>query len=275
MTRPTFVPVVVAGCIWLGVKLRSGWTVAAGRLAVTFTACLLLLIPVGLIARHETGRFTLLPTSGGVNLYIGNNPDYQRTLTIRHNEDWNELVNMPSRYGVPYAGYDRFFKEQVITYAKTQPFNFAAGLARKAIEFVSSREIPRNVDIYMFSKWSHLLGLLCWKVAGFGFPFGLILPLAAVGLAYNRRQISMPLILFVLLYPASIILVFVAGRYRVPIIPVVIILAAAGLCTIIRAIRLKQSKKLITVSTLVVAIVLLSSLPGPFCEEQVNYEAEF
>ena len=37
------------------------------------------------------------------------------------------------------------------------------------------------------------------------------------------------MILFVTLYPLLVILVFVAGRYRAPIVPIVSILAAAGM----------------------------------------------
>jgi tetratricopeptide (TPR) repeat protein len=170
---------------------------------------------------------------------------------------------------------DRFFKQQVIEYVKSQPFDFAKGLGRKTLELICSREIPRNLNIYMFGRWSRLLRLLTWKADGFGFPFGLIFPAAVMGVIFNWRRIPTPVILFVILYSLSIILVFVAGRYRVPMIPILAVLASAGLVSVVNMVRLRQRREVIIIATMVVGTVLLSTLPGPFCEEQVAFEPEF
>jgi len=275
ITRPTFVPLFLAGCVWLCLRLRNNPSLLGRASATVFLGILMVMVPVGLTGRHITGRFKVLPTSGGLNLYIGNNPDYCKTLTTRPGDDWMELIDLPSRYGVPIEKHDQFFKNLVKEYAKSQPIGFVRGLSRKAIECVNSREIPRNVDIYVFTGWSRLLGLLVWKVGRFGFPFGVVFPLAVLGLAYRQREIPPPMILALIFYPLSIILVFISGRYRAPLIPILAILAAAGLVSVGRMVRLKQWKNLGVMGTLAGAMVLLSSLPGPFCEEQLDYEAEF
>ena len=86
----------------------------------------------------------------------------------------------------------RFFMERVEEYVRSDPAGFIGGLVGKALRFISSREIPRNVDVYVMSNWSKLLGILAWKVGGFGFPFGVLLPLAILGAIAARREISAP-----------------------------------------------------------------------------------
>ena len=40
----------------------------------------------------------------------------------------------------------------------------------------------------LFGEWSSLMRVLTWKVGGFGFPFGIVLPFAVVGLVYYWRR---------------------------------------------------------------------------------------
>jgi tetratricopeptide (TPR) repeat protein len=275
--RPEFGIFFIVAFVWLGVKSLKRQCLSAGKVAAAVAGVLLIVVPVGMAGRYVTGRFTVLPVSGGINFYIGNNPDYCQTLTIRPGTAWKQLICLPSRYGVGPDEHDRdrFFKREVIEYAQSNPAAFAYGLARKVLVFVSSREIPRNLDLYMFSKWSRVLGFLAWKWAGFGFPFGVIFPMAVCGLLWWHGRIRWPLILFLLFYPLSIILVFVAARYKLPIVPVLAVPAAAGLATAANAIRRRNWRTLARMAVVVAAMVALSCLPGPFCEENVNFEAEY
>jgi tetratricopeptide (TPR) repeat protein len=275
ITRPEFLLFFLAGCIWLTLKVQRKSSLVR-RFGAIFAGILLVAMPVGIAAKHAVDKFSILPVSGGINLYIGNNPDYCRTLTIRPGEEWSELTKLPLYYGVrTMEGQDRFFKQRVMKYVKNQPLDFAKGLGRKTLEFICSREIPRNMNIYMFGKWSPLLSLLTWKAGGFGFPFGLIFPLAVSGVIFNWRRIPAPVILFIVLYPLSIILVFTASRYRVPVVPVFAILAAVGLVGVVKRVWLKQRRQVIITATVIAGMVLLSTLPGPFCQEQTAFEPEF
>jgi 4-amino-4-deoxy-L-arabinose transferase-like glycosyltransferase/cytochrome c-type biogenesis protein CcmH/NrfG len=277
ITRPEFLLVFIAGCAWLWLRVPRELSLVP-RFGAAFIGMALVLVPVSAAANFATGRFSIISSSGGLNLYIGNNPNYCDTLTIRPGEEWDRLlIKLPSLYGKGRSVWDedRFFKQQVLEYVKKQPFDFAKGLGRKALEFVSSREIPRNLDIYIFGKWSRLLHFLTWKADRFGFPFGIILPLAVLGIIFNWRRIPVPMMLFIVFYPLSIIFVFVAGRYRVPMIPILAIVVAAGFVSVIEMVRLRQWRKVMITITIVAGIVLLSILPGPFCEEKVNFEPEF
>jgi tetratricopeptide (TPR) repeat protein len=275
ITRPESLPFFLVGCVWLVLQVQQRLLLVS-RFVAIFSGILLVAVPVGIASKYAVDRFSILPTSGGINLYIGNNPDYCQTLTIRPGEKWTELTELPWRNGVrTIKGQDRYFKQLVMEYVKNRPLNFVKGLGCKALEFICSREIPRNESIYMFGRWSLLLRLLTWKAGRFGFPFGFILPLMVLGVIFNCRRIPTPVILFIVLYPLSIILVFVTSRYKAPVVPVFSILAATGLASVIKKIWQRQWREVMIMAAVVVVTVLLSVLPGPFCQEQVNLEPEF
>ena len=53
------------------------------------------LAPFAELTRRAAGRPVLIPPSGGINLYLGNNPDFPATLGIRPGLPWEELVARP------------------------------------------------------------------------------------------------------------------------------------------------------------------------------------
>jgi tetratricopeptide (TPR) repeat protein len=130
------------------------------------------------------------------------------------------------------------------------------------------------VDIYVFREWSRILSVLVWKASGFGFPFGVLLPLAVVGSIFCWRNVPVPLVLFLLLYPAAVVLVFVSARYRTPVVPLLAVLAAAGGAAVFRIARGGSWRQRALVLGAGAATACLAILPGPFPQERLNYQAE-
>ncbi len=277
-TRATFAAYVIALAIWLAVFLgrerRDRRGVVTG-LALFAGGLLAVLLPLAILNQDATGHFGVLPSSGGINLYIGNNPDRERTLQIRPGPEWDKLASLPPEHGAqtPYAK-NAFFVERVVDYAKTHPVAFLAGLGEKTQELISSREIPRNLDVYAYRPDSTLLSLLTWRLGPFGFPFGVLFPLAVLGAALHWRRLSVPLRLLLIVYPLAIVLVFASARYRVPLVPVLAVAAALAIETLAEAIRTRQWAMLGGPGALVASAVLASSLPGPFAEERRDHRAE-
>jgi tetratricopeptide (TPR) repeat protein len=280
VTRPTFLPFFAAGVVWLAIVFyrsvhnRQQITKRVGVILVGF---LLIAIPVAALNFRVTGHFGILPASGGINFYIGNNPDYDETICALPGTGWEEMTALPVKNGVHGDMWEeqKFYNRKVVDYIFKQPGSFVKGLAYKSVHFLNAREPPRSVDVYLFTKWSKLLGLLVWKVGRFGFPFGVLLPLAVLGVFSCWRKLPGPLLLFVILYPLSIILVFVSARYRVVMIPTIAIIASAELLKLIEATRACHWRRILSFSVLATLVVLLSTLPGPFPQEKVDYEAAF
>jgi len=278
ITRPEFLFFWGAACLWLvlvWVRERSGAATLIPRVVSVAFGFLVIAVPLGTWSHHVTGRTTILPYSGGINFFIGNNPNYDKTITIRPGLAWRELTSTPARQGIlDDRGMEQFFFKETEKYILSEPLSFLKGIIHKTAEFFSSREIPRNTDVYIFKKWSRLLDAGLWKIGRFGFPFGMLLPLAALGLIFYRRTIPVPLLLALLLFPASLILVFVTSRYRVPLVPVVSVLGAAGVGSVWQMLRKRQWKKLAAAGAIMMSVGVVSSAPGIFYEERLNYKAE-
>jgi Tfp pilus assembly protein PilF len=278
LTRPTLLPFFVFACGWLAWTWHRDsieWSRVSALLALVLAGFAVVVTPVALLSHTHSQRMSFLPASSGVNFYIGNNPDSSRTVAIRPGWDWEELTRIPEEHGVEHKkDTSRFFRGRVVDYVRSDPGHFLRGLAVKAVQFVNSRELPRNTDVYVHREWSVLLSALVWKIGGFGFPFGVLLPLAVFGLVTRFRRIPALLPWFVLLYSASVVLVFVTARYRMPVIPALAVLGAVGALSLFDGIRERRWPRVGVGAGIAVALLMLSTLPGPFVQEATDYRAE-
>ena len=200
--------------------------------ALLLLGCALVIAPVAYRNWAVGGDRVLISHNAGINFYIGNNADFEQTTRIRPGRAWAELVEMPERRaGLEQpSAKSRYFFAQSWQYITTEPLDFLGLLAYKGYLFLRGDEIPRNRDLYFARNDSALLSILLWK-KGLAFPFGLVAPLALVGLFGVVRSSSPEgrlLALFVACYALSVVLFFVTGRYRLPAVPVLLLFAACG-----------------------------------------------
>jgi tetratricopeptide (TPR) repeat protein len=113
-----------------------------------------------------------------------------------------------------------------------------------------------------------------FKVGAWSFPFGVLLPLAAVGLALSWRKVPPSLLLILLVYSFTLVLVFVSARYRMPLVPLLAILAAEGAVETVRRASASSWYSLKMVALVIPAGLLVSTMPGPFPQETVDLEPE-
>jgi tetratricopeptide (TPR) repeat protein len=116
--------------------------------------------------------------------------------------------------------------------------------------------------------------VLVWKISTFGFPWGVLLPLALVGLIFRWKQTPTPIVLLVALYPTLLIAIFMAGRYRIPVVPAMAILAAAGCFSIVEAFRQRMWMRATAGCCLAVLIGLAVSVHDFSCPDEHNLEVE-
>jgi Flp pilus assembly protein TadD/4-amino-4-deoxy-L-arabinose transferase-like glycosyltransferase len=277
LTRPTFLPFLLVAALWLALRLRSQRVplpATAGLLVALGCGFLAVTMPVAVAAGRITGRASFLPASAGINLWIGNNPDRERTLAIRPGSDWEELTHLPRAAGITLKrDTSRYFQKRVLEYARSRPLHLLLGLGEKGVQLASSREIPRNFDVYLLRDSSRLLGALLWKAGGFGFPFGVLLPLALAGFVLHRPRLGL-IAAFCASYGAAIVLVFVSGRYRAPLVPALAVAGGAGLVALTELVRSRAWPRLAAALAAAGALGLVTVLPGPFAQERTNYRAE-
>ncbi|MDA0576784.1 MAG: hypothetical protein O3B24_01660, partial [Verrucomicrobia bacterium] len=200
-------------------------------LAVCLAGAALLILPVTLRNRVIGGDWVLISTNAGINLYIGNNEQTTLTLTARPGQDWDRLTQMPYTHGATSpAESQRWFLREFFHYATTSPLHFCCGLANKTWLLLGAAELPRNLDLYVFRPFSWMHALLTWRLPWFAFPFGLVGPLALLGIltSFRANRPARTITAHATIYALTLILFYPAARYRLPLIPPLLILAAVG-----------------------------------------------
>jgi len=217
VNAPALVLLPVLG---IAARRRIGWVLLGAILAIA---------PVTARNWIQGRELVLISSNGGINLYLGNNPRYDETVGLRPGRDWQALVRAPALQGVTGAGpASRFFTERVSAYAGQDPSGFVRLQVRKIGLLLQGNEIPRNQEIYPTRTWSPVLRALLWKAPGIAFPFGLLLPLAVVGLGVAGRRAPV-LAASVVLLGLTVVAFFVTARYRAALVPLLALFAAAAL----------------------------------------------
>jgi len=296
--RPTGIRALVTGVL-LGVAalavpvvlvmllLVGAWLVAEARKRsdirtpfrlgiLVATGLVLAIAPVTIRNLVRSGQWVPISTNGGINLYIGNNPDAAQTVCIRPGTpEWEALVALPYEEGGATSPSEAqsCFLRRVGGYTLREPAAFLGGILAKARQLVNGREIPRNLDLYVFRKHSRILSVLAWRWGPFAFPFGIVGPLALLGLvvALRRGGEERYIAGFVLLYGLGLVLFFPSSRYTVPMLPALLVLAFMGVGGLIAASSAKVRG--IYASLLILGVVLVN-VPVVMPTDRVDFESE-
>lgn len=198
--------------------------------AVCLAGTVLMLLPPVVYNAAGSGRFVPVTAHGGINLYIGNNPSatgiYAPPEGMR--SDMRGLVEDARRIaeentGVPLADADvsEYWTGRAKEWMVTDPAGFARLLWRKFLLFWNGTEVSDIVELSFYRSECPVLHLPV-------LPFTVISMLALPGfcilfLIRKGRALSM---IFLGSALASIMLFYINSRYRVPFVPVMIIMAA-------------------------------------------------
>ena len=248
IATPNILVAAPAAAAWIALRraapaaegVAGGRRGAARRLAPWVAG---LALPVALVGGRNllvAGEPVLVSSNGGINLYIGNNPDYERTVRIRPGGEFERLAQEPENLGIlGAAARSRWFAGRAVSFWTAYPGPAARLFARKARDLVAGREIPRNENLYEYRGASTVLSILVWRF-GVSFPFGVVAPLALAGALLALRgpgkEGSVLLLLTAVSYGASILLFFPTDRYRLPLVPIAALFAARLLAEM-RALR--------------------------------------
>ena len=209
------------------------------RIGLFFAGLTLVLLPVGLRNLSVGGEFKLTTSQLGPNFFIGNNPAADGTYnSVRdiigepqlEGPDARRLAERALQRSLSPGEVSSYWLGKSFEYIKTQPLDWLRLLAKKWMLLWNAREIEDSDDFYIYRQWSSLLGVL-----GRLNHFGLLTPLAAVGLLFSLREWRRLWLLYlmILALAASVAVFYVFGRYRFPLVPLLVLFAGAGSVQII------------------------------------------
>jgi Flp pilus assembly protein TadD/4-amino-4-deoxy-L-arabinose transferase-like glycosyltransferase len=195
----------------------------------------LVLLPVAVRNRAVGGEWHLTTAQFGPNLYIGNHASADGFYdSLRPNRgdaryerlDANELAEQALGRGLYPGEVSRYWTRRTLDDVSSDPLRWLALMLRKSYFVFHAVENGDTEDQYTYCDQSRLLALLTGAL-----HFGVLLPIAAFGLAAtwrNPRRTSL-LLGLVLVYAGTVALFYVFARYRLPLVPPLLLLAAAGL----------------------------------------------
>jgi 4-amino-4-deoxy-L-arabinose transferase-like glycosyltransferase len=262
--------------------LPLAWALARGRparAALCVAACTALVLCATSFNRAQTGEWLLISANGGINLWLGNNADVDRSMAIRPGAAWEALVAEPSRHGFHTpASQDRYFTRKAFAFCRERPLSCVGNLLWKARLLLVARELPRNEDLYVLRSQSPVLWALTARPGGVALPYALLWPFAAAGCVALWRKwragteesrAAFTVAGAALMLAAPSILFFVSGRYRAPLAPVLCVLAALGL----HLLWSRAASRAVPVGVALVVLVL-SVWPVRLAVDSVDFAAE-
>jgi tetratricopeptide (TPR) repeat protein len=270
LARPNILVFVPFILIWMFYLFKSR-LVPKAILTCWIILCagaLLIIAPVA-VRNYLVGKdLVLIAWQGGYNFYLGNNPQATGWSTMAPQmhrglsggiEDATTLAEKETQRELKPSQISGFWYRKGISSILSQPAAWLELMGRKTLYFWKGYEIPNAQNAYLNSNFSGLLGLLLGTTIIY-IPFGLVGPLSILGLLICIRRIReyLLLYLFVISYSASVIIFFVCSRFRMPVIPILIMFASFSLWWLYQKIKKRQIPHILVF--LLVLVLLLPAL---------------
>ncbi len=217
--------------------LLAGWTplVARGaggakRALLTAAACAAVVLPVTLRNLAVSGEWIPVSANGGMALWAGNHeqatgiysepPFLSNPVPEREAEDYRAEASRRARRELTLAGSSAFWTRATLERWAADPAAAARLAARKLRFWFHAVESQTNLSYYFARDFSPVLQIARLHL-------GWILPFAILGFAWRRRAFIVPAIPVA----ASLLtcaLFYTSSEYRHPVVPCLLLFAAAG-----------------------------------------------
>lgn len=249
ITRPNivlFLPVVALLLLW---RPPLG---AARRLPAVVGLTLGALLPIAPLTAWNTfveGDFVLIASQGGSSLWIGNNPQSDGATAIIPGtrggwwEGYHDSIALAEQdAGRPLQASEvsDWYAAKAWRWMREHPGDALALFVKKLRLLWADREIGNNHDLHFFAhRFSWLPQLL-------PMTFGFVAPLALIGIWWLRKRDPAwwLLVAYLVLYAATIVTFFVTARYRMQLLPVLFVFAAAAGLQAIALVRARRFRPL-------------------------------
>ncbi len=223
-------PVLAAWFLWKAERPGAGLVVAAALLA---------LVPSTARNYSVAGEFVPISTNFGINLFAGNNPDATGhdvdVAGFGTSFDHLRMVELAAKEAdapLTHVQASRHWATKGLSHVAAHPVRAAVLTLKKGWMFWADREIFSNKELNTSRSESEILAWSPWR-------WSILLGLAVMGLVASGKKRPAALLLFgaAVAFSATYLPFFVTARYRVPLIPVLAVLAAVGIEEVLTASR--------------------------------------
>jgi tetratricopeptide (TPR) repeat protein len=248
------------------------WTMKLRWTGLLVAGLAVVLLPVACRNLVVGGEFHLTTAQFGPNFYIGNGKNaiglykplrWGRSNAEFERDDATMMAEQAVGRKVTSAEVSGYWTTKALAEIREDPTRWLRLLGRKWLLVWNVSEVCDSEDQYTYGDWSPLLRGLNQIL-----HFGTLCPLAALGICLTWRQRERLWLLYLMLlgYAASVALFYVFSRYRFPLVPILVLFAAAGLTCLRGAIRQVRWQALLTGVTTVAVVAV-------FCNHAMVSEA--
>jgi 4-amino-4-deoxy-L-arabinose transferase-like glycosyltransferase len=228
----SLLPFFVGWLVWEARKARAAW-------AKPFTAALLIfaicLVPWTIRNYRVFGKFIVLRSNFGLELWLGNNPDVTGTMGAWQHPNGNRLeAEKYQRMGE--IAYMAEKEREAIAYMWSHPLDtLNLDFRRFEINWLAFSDSPVDIWLYGGIKarsalvWTSLLSLLCLLGALYAYR--------------TRNPDAFPFAITLLVFPLIFYVTHADTRYRFPIDPIILILATSAVAHLL-SLAIKQNPNL-------------------------------
>lgn len=264
LVRGNMLLVALAAALFLA--CRREWKPAALLLAGA-AACI-----ASAAIRNAAVAGDFVPTTSqlGPNLYTGNNadnttgryrpPPFLRSGSTEFEEPgFREEAERRLGRKLKASEIDAYWRGEAFRWIRGNPGTFLLVTLKRAAMLLNAHEIPDDLDPAFLARFAWPLRL---PLFGFGF---FALPLAAAGLylAWQEREKFGLAFVMLAAYAASILFFFVFARYRLPLVPLLILFAAHAVTRTLQLRDWRMSAVPKTAAGIFLAVLVLCNLPLP------------
>ncbi len=232
------VPVLLIWIAFYRIESQGRWWAELQRRSfASFVFALglaIVLLPVAVRNKVVGGEFHLTTSQLGTNFFIGNNPKadglyrplrFGRGHARYERNDATEIAEAAMGRELTPGEVSDYYLNQSRDYILSQPGHWLRLLSWKFALTWNAVEITDSEDQYTYAEWS-----LPLRVSGSLCHFGVLVPLALLGVwsTWSQRHNLWIFYLMVLAFMIGVVGFFVFARYRFPLVPVLILFAAAG-----------------------------------------------
>jgi len=200
-------------------------------------------VPWGFVNQLQSDHFQVLPSAGGVNLYLGNKRtadgmSLELSRRVNYSESFEDSVEVWSREeyesamrreGRPPANnpmaVSQYWTDRALGEIRADPAGWLRLMGKKCWLLVWNGEVPNNKAFAFHQKESNWLRWLPVR-------WVLLLALAPAGLWAAKRWGNLDalfiLIVFGSVYVMALVAFFVCDRYRYPLWPALAVVAGGG-----------------------------------------------
>lgn len=244
IVRPTALAVFAAFLIVLVRKYRRAPETRTTALA--FAAGVAIVVAPVVLQNWRVTGIPMIQAYGGMNTYLGNRPSGDGGARARLGGEWDRLEGEASRAAVTRNDQDRYYLWRTLSEIADRPAAYAGLLVSKLWWTLQDEELRDTHSYYFFADaWTPLRWLP---------SFGWILALAVAGMVAARpREPAWP-VAYGIAMLATVVLLVIGTRYRMPLVPALMACAGGGLAAVVHALRARRWN---TATQLTVVIVLV------------------